>query len=293
MDRILYVVFAAVATASALLAVTRKNAVAAACWLVVMFFGLAGVFILMEAYLVAALQILIYAGAIMVLFLFVIMLLDLRSAELRAHRGPKLPIAGVLLSAGFLGCVLWTLSSAAAGTETPDRVSATLSLAAPAGEGVEPAPAPPAREVALVGAPDVVPASARGAAGGAGWRGTFPAGGRDHDLHVWVAPGSLPAATLDGAALSVPWSATPERGAGTDSATVPLPASAGVPAGSTLDLLVVRGGLAAHPSGGPDGSPGAIGKALFTEWVLPFEVTSLLLTSAIFGAVVLTKRRLG
>ena len=113
MDQILYSVFAAVAVASALLAVTRKNAVAAACWLVVMFFGLAGVFVILEAYLVAVVQIIVYAGAIMVLFLFVIMLLDLRSEELRAHAGPSLKIGGVLLAGVFFGAVVFALKDAA------------------------------------------------------------------------------------------------------------------------------------------------------------------------------------
>lgn len=82
MDQVLFTAFSALAVVAALLAVTRKNAVASACWLVAMFFGLAGVFVLQEAYFVATTQILVYAGAIMVLFLFVIMLLNLnKSAE--------------------------------------------------------------------------------------------------------------------------------------------------------------------------------------------------------------------
>ncbi|HVG93758.1 MAG TPA: NADH-quinone oxidoreductase subunit J, partial [Planctomycetota bacterium] len=90
----LFVLFGAVAVVSALLAVTRKNAVAAATWLVLMFFGLAAVFVLLEAYFTAVVQVVVYAGAIMVLFLFVIMLLDLKEADLRAASGPRLKIAG-------------------------------------------------------------------------------------------------------------------------------------------------------------------------------------------------------
>jgi NADH-quinone oxidoreductase subunit J len=62
--------------------------VASAMWLVAMFFGLAGSYIVLEAYFVAAVQILVYAGAIMVLFLFVIMLLNLGHREeldMRSH----------------------------------------------------------------------------------------------------------------------------------------------------------------------------------------------------------------
>lgn len=98
----LFYVFGAVALLAALLAVTRKNPVSAAMWLVLMFFGLAGIYVVLEAYFVAAVQVLVYAGAIMVLFLFVIMLLDLRTEELAAHRGPRLQALGVLGALGFL-----------------------------------------------------------------------------------------------------------------------------------------------------------------------------------------------
>ncbi len=98
----LFYVFGTVALLSALLAVTRKNPVSAALWLVLMFFGLAGIYVVLEAYFVAAVQVLVYAGAIMVLFLFVIMLLDLRTEELAAHRGPRLKALGVLGALGFL-----------------------------------------------------------------------------------------------------------------------------------------------------------------------------------------------
>jgi NADH-quinone oxidoreductase subunit J len=95
MTTALFALFAATALGSALAAVTRKNPVASAMCLVAMFFGLAGVYVLLEAYFVAAVQVLVYAGAIMVLFLFVIMLLDLRSKHLQTEQGPRLPLLGV------------------------------------------------------------------------------------------------------------------------------------------------------------------------------------------------------
>ena len=119
----LFYAFGAVALLSALLAVTRKNPVSAALWLVLMFFGLAGIYVVLEAYFVAAVQVLVYAGAIMVLFLFVIMLLDLRTEELAAHRGPRLKALGVLGALGFL---------AVAGTAV-----ATSRLAWPGADGLE------------------------------------------------------------------------------------------------------------------------------------------------------------
>jgi NADH-quinone oxidoreductase subunit J len=163
----LFYAFGLVALFSALLAVTRKNAISAAMWLVMMFFGLAGIYVVLEAYFVAAVQILVYAGAIMVLFLFVIMLLDLRSEELRVHKGPRFKALGVVGALGFLAA-------------------------------------------AVVGVL------------------------KSHTQ--WPSAGN-PVADLDGGAA-------------------------------------------------------AIGEALFTRWLLAFEVTSFLLLGAILGAVLLTKRRL-
>jgi NADH-quinone oxidoreductase subunit J len=100
---LLFYVFGFVSLASAVLAVSRKNAVSAACWLVLMFFGLAGVYVLLDAFFVAVVQVLVYAGAIMVLFLFVIMLIDLRKDELEATAAPRLKVLGVLAALAVLG----------------------------------------------------------------------------------------------------------------------------------------------------------------------------------------------
>ncbi|HEY2804654.1 MAG TPA: NADH-quinone oxidoreductase subunit J [Gemmatimonadales bacterium] len=64
------------AIASALLCITRRSPVASALWLVNVLFNLSVVYVLLDAHFIAAVQILVYAGAIMVLFLFVIMLLN-------------------------------------------------------------------------------------------------------------------------------------------------------------------------------------------------------------------------
>jgi NADH-quinone oxidoreductase subunit J len=116
MVHLLFYVFGALTLAAAVMAVSRKNAVAAAVWLVVMFFGLAGEFVLLEAWFVAAVQILVYAGAIMVLFLFVIMLLDLRSVELKAHAAPRFRPLGVLVALAFLAVTVVAVVKSKAGT---------------------------------------------------------------------------------------------------------------------------------------------------------------------------------
>ena len=71
----------AVAVASALLMVTRRNPVISAIYLIVNFFCIAGMYLTLHAQFLAIVQIIVYAGAIMVLFLFVIMLLNLSNEE--------------------------------------------------------------------------------------------------------------------------------------------------------------------------------------------------------------------
>jgi len=72
-----FYLFGLIAIVSALLFVTRKSPVAAALWLVNTMFCLAALYVLLDAQFIGAIQVLVYAGAIMVVFLFVIMLLNL------------------------------------------------------------------------------------------------------------------------------------------------------------------------------------------------------------------------
>lgn len=77
MKEFLWYAFAFLAVGGGVAMVTRKNPVASLLFLILTFFSLAGIFILLQAHFIAAIQVLVYAGAIMVLFLFVIMLLNL------------------------------------------------------------------------------------------------------------------------------------------------------------------------------------------------------------------------
>ena len=72
-----FYLFGFIAVVSALLFVTRKSPVAAALWLVNTMFCLAALYVMLDAQFIGAIQVLVYAGAIMVVFLFVIMLLNL------------------------------------------------------------------------------------------------------------------------------------------------------------------------------------------------------------------------
>jgi NADH-quinone oxidoreductase subunit J len=75
---IIFATLAGVAILSSVMMITRRDAVHSALWLVVTFFQLAGMYVMLGAEFLAALQVLVYTGAILVLFLFVVMLLNLR-----------------------------------------------------------------------------------------------------------------------------------------------------------------------------------------------------------------------
>jgi NADH-quinone oxidoreductase subunit J len=92
--------FAVIAVLAALLCITQKNPVSAALWLVTTMFSLAAIYVLLNAHFIAAIQVLVYAGAIMVLFLFVIMLLNLGHAT-SDLRGPS-SVAAAIVIAGLL-----------------------------------------------------------------------------------------------------------------------------------------------------------------------------------------------
>lgn len=81
--------FAALAVFSAIATVTRKNVVVAAVWLVMSFASVAVCYVLLDATFLAAIQVLVYAGAMMVLFVFVIMVLDVDEVGRVQHRKPS------------------------------------------------------------------------------------------------------------------------------------------------------------------------------------------------------------
>ncbi len=109
---VLFWAFAGLALASALACITRRSPVASALWLVVTLFSLAALFVLLDAQFIAVLQLLVYAGAIMVLFLFVIMLLNLGRPGPMDVKGP-LGVGTAFLLGGVLLFQLWILRQAA------------------------------------------------------------------------------------------------------------------------------------------------------------------------------------
>jgi NADH-quinone oxidoreductase subunit J len=75
-----FYLFGLFALGAATVFVTRKSPIAAAMWLVVTMFSLAAMYVMLDAHFIGAIQVIVYAGAIMVVFLFVIMLLNLGDA---------------------------------------------------------------------------------------------------------------------------------------------------------------------------------------------------------------------
>jgi NADH-quinone oxidoreductase subunit J len=180
----IFMALGTIAVLAAIFCITQRNALAAAIWLVVTMLSLAGMYLILGAPFIAAIQVLVYTGAIMVLFIFVIMLLNL-------------------------------------------------------GEGVSDIRGPGAKALAVI-------------------------------LGVGTAAFLLRLAGYDPARLAF------EVTGGTD-----LPPAA-----------VFEAAELARRSAEGQGVVGAIAGPLFSTYLVPFEVTSLLLLAAIVGAVVLAKRRI-
>jgi NADH-quinone oxidoreductase subunit J len=126
MGALLFLVLAMLAVASALTVVLHPNPVKCALALIVTLFVLAVIFVLLEAHMIAALQIIVYAGAIMVLFLFVIMLLNLQNED--PDRGRRrLVLRGLAWAGGLVLAIELALLVRGAPVGTPG--------AAPAGYG--------------------------------------------------------------------------------------------------------------------------------------------------------------
>jgi NADH-quinone oxidoreductase subunit J len=109
LEVILFTLFAILALISAILMITRKNAVLSAVYLILNFFALAGLYLLLNAQFIAVVQIIVYAGAIMVLFLFVLMLLNQRSEESLLKDKKALKIFSVLISAVVLFQIVYII----------------------------------------------------------------------------------------------------------------------------------------------------------------------------------------
>ncbi len=122
---------AAASILSALLAVTRRNPVHSMLWVLALFLHVAGIFLLLNAEFLAAVQVIVYAGAILIFYLFVVMLLDLPEEVARPRFGGHWPLAvGVGVSFGALAWLAQIEPLAPAGS---GAVSAVEGAQAPLG----------------------------------------------------------------------------------------------------------------------------------------------------------------
>ncbi len=102
--------FAVVITVLSLLVVTRRNPVHGVMWMLLLFFNLASMYLFLNAEFIAAVQVIVYAGAILVLFLFVVLLLNLRE-ELQTDRFIGSWPAGLIISLALLVSMWVAVSS--------------------------------------------------------------------------------------------------------------------------------------------------------------------------------------
>jgi len=100
---VIFIVAALVAIASSVLMATRRNPIHIALWMIVVFFAVAVIYLLLNAQFIAVAQVMVYAGAIMMLILFVIMLVSMEKGEEEKEEGKtprlsKMRVAGALIT---------------------------------------------------------------------------------------------------------------------------------------------------------------------------------------------------
>src|SRR5262249_16838236 len=99
LQAIMFYLFAVIAVASGVMVVASRNAVHCVLFLILAFFNSAGLFVLMGAEFLAMILVIVYVGAVAVLFLFVVMMLDIDFAQLRSGFMRYLPIGALI---GFI-----------------------------------------------------------------------------------------------------------------------------------------------------------------------------------------------
>lgn len=129
MPPLLFYLLALITLGFGLMVVTGRNPVTCALSLAASFVGLAALFLSLDAYFIGIIQILVYAGAVMVLFLFIIMLLDIKAEEGRQLNLPAI-VSGVLLAVLLTLQIIAVVSSTALAKQSAQ--SAPLELAAAA-----------------------------------------------------------------------------------------------------------------------------------------------------------------
>ena len=102
MEAVLFILFGAIAVCGAVMVVTRKHPMASALYLILTLFAVAALFVLRQAHFLAAIQVIVYAGAVVVLFVFVIMLINVPEGRLPVERATTTRVLGVLAAGVFI-----------------------------------------------------------------------------------------------------------------------------------------------------------------------------------------------
>ena len=120
-----FYLFAAIVIASGVMTIGARNPVHSVLWLILAFFNAAGLFLILGAEFIAMLLVIVYVGAVAVLFLFVVMMLDVDFAELRAGIARYWPFA-TILAVILLAEIIFAVMAWNAGTIVAARASPTV-----------------------------------------------------------------------------------------------------------------------------------------------------------------------
>ncbi len=131
-ESIFFYLFSSLAIATALMVIFSKEPVTSVLYLVVTMFALAALFALLGAIFLAVIQILIYAGAILVLFLFIVMMLDLSKEGPSMRQTAELKIVGWVTATAFIAEIIFLVR-----TSAPDRALTPALCLEGSGGGIE------------------------------------------------------------------------------------------------------------------------------------------------------------
>jgi len=132
---IFFYLFAAICIASAFMVITSRNPVHSVLFLILAFVNAAGLFVMMGAEFLAMILIVVYVGAVAVLFLFVVMMLDVDFAQLRQGSLQYLPV-GLLIGGIFLAELLLVVGAWAIGPGVPHAIASPIPTTMPNTEAI-------------------------------------------------------------------------------------------------------------------------------------------------------------
>lgn len=127
MESVVFYLFGLIAIVTAILVIIQKNPIYSALFLITTLFSIAVLFLLLNAQFVSAVQVLVYAGAIMILFLFAIMLLNIKYEEKAFATLTKLKILSIFIAVILFAEFIYVISSrkglGMAGDITPEKIN--------------------------------------------------------------------------------------------------------------------------------------------------------------------------